>query len=84
MVWGIGSSDPLDDLQDFRDQMGITFPILHDPGGAVLDDYAQQTAFPNTIYPQDWIIGADQTVRYVNNGYALDEMIAVVEADLSE
>ena len=41
VVWGVGSEDDLETLRRFRDQMGITFPILHDPGTLVLDTYGQ-------------------------------------------
>jgi len=63
--------------------MGVTFPILYDTGGAVHTLYSQQSA-EGTIYPQDWIIGVDGRVKYVNNGYDAAAMIAVIEAELSQ
>ncbi len=83
VVWGIGSDDTFEDLVAFRDQMGLTFPILYDEGGAVQALYAQQSAFESTVYPQDWIIGSDGRVAYVNNGYDPEAMIAVIEAELA-
>ena len=33
-------------------------------------------------FPQDWIIGSDGRVAYVNNAYEPDEMIDVIEREL--
>lgn len=82
LVWGIASREPHELVAHFRDQLGLTFPILEDTNGAVVDTYAQLTAFESTVYPQDWIIGADGTVRYVNNGYQPDEWALILEAEL--
>ena len=84
VVWGIGGSDSYSDLESFRDQMGLTFPILYDPGGQVLYQYEQEWAFWNTIYPQDWVIGVDGKVAYVNSGYEPDEIIVVLDNELQK
>ena len=84
VVWGIGSQDSHDDLVSFRDQMGLTFPVLHDPNGQVHEDYAQQHAFAQTIYPQDWIVGVDGTIVYVNNAYEVDAMRAILDDQLAQ
>ena len=39
VVWGIGSEDSLEILTSFREQMGLTFPILFDDGAAVQSQY---------------------------------------------
>ncbi len=67
----------------FVDQMGVTFPVLWDDGGAVLAQYAQYGVDTNSAYPQDWIIGADGTVAYHNDHYEPDEMLAIIEAELA-
>ena len=36
-------------------------------------------AFPTAAYPQDWIVGPDGTILYVNNGFEPDEMRFVLE-----
>ena len=36
----------------------------------------------NSLYPQDWIIGADGRVRYVNTIYDPVELMAVLDAEL--
>lgn len=83
MVFAISSTDDLETLQRFRDQMGITFPILHDADGSVSAQYTQLKAEGvASAYPEDWVIGSDGRVAYVNNGYDPDQMIAIIEAEL--
>ena len=66
VVWGISSEDRYADLVEFTDQMGLTYPVLFDDGGLVHDQYNTGDIPTNSLYPQDWIIGADGRVRYVN------------------
>ena len=73
----------MESLIAYRDDLGLTFPILVDETGAVHEAYSQQTAFGGTIYPQDWIIGSDGRVAYINNGYDPEAMQAILEADLA-
>ena len=81
VVWGIASADSEGDLRTFVAQYGITFPILIDNQGVHLQ-YAQQTAFPTAAYPQDWVIGADGTVVYLNNGFELEAMLSAIASEL--
>ncbi|MFT5685800.1 MAG: peroxiredoxin [Myxococcota bacterium] len=81
VVWGIASADSESDVATFAEQYGITFPLLIDNKG-VHQEYAQQTPFPSAAYPQDWVIGADGTVVYVNNGFELDAMLSAIESEL--
>ena len=83
-MWGIGPQDGLNNLQIFEEQMGTTYPILYDDGGVVQSDYNPGAEFTNTKYPEDWIIGIDGTVLYVNTKYEPDEMIAVIESELAK
>ena len=69
-------------LAAYRDQYGITFPILLDEGGVVIDQYSQDL-FEVSPYPQDWVIGVDGKVAYVNTAYEIDEITAVIEAELA-
>ena len=46
------------------------------------NQYAQDSPFPSAAYPQDWVIGSDGTVVYMNNGFELDAMLAAIEAQL--
>ncbi len=78
MVWAIGSQDPYDDLVAFYEHMGITYPVLFDEGARVQRQYEQVRARAS-VYPQDWIIGPDGTVLYVNNEYDAEAMAAIIE-----
>jgi hypothetical protein len=55
-----------------------------DTDGTVVETYSQAMAFPTAAYPQDWIVGTDGTVVYVNNEFELDAMVAVIESELGE
>ena len=84
MVWGIGSEDSRANLARFKEQMGISFPILFDDGAVVQQDYNPGRNATNSVYPQDWIIGVDGTVVYVNTRYEPDEMMAVINDELAK
>jgi len=84
VVWGIGGEDDIETLRRFRDQMGLTFPILYDAGTLVLNTYGQLRHQFGTRYPQDWIIGPDGRVLYFNDEYDNDAMADVIEAALDE
>jgi len=73
----------LEAVTDFRDQMGVTYTVLYDEDGVVYEDYNQQAEFGGTIFPQQWLIGADGTVIYVNNAYEPDALIATIEDALT-
>lgn len=87
VVWGVGvdvyQGDTLETFTDFRDQMGLTYPVLYDDDAIVYEDYNQQAEFGGTIFPQQWLIGADGTVIYVNNAYEPDALIATIEEALA-
>jgi len=84
VVWGIGSEDTQEILRNFRDQMGLTFPILFDDGAQVQSQYNPGSVPTNSVYPQDWIIGVDGTVVYVNTVYEPEEMRAILETELAQ
>jgi len=82
-VWGIAPDDSFGTLTTFSDEMGLSFPILYDDGGVVHGAYNAGAKTTNSVYPQDWIIGANGTVLYVNTAYDPDQMIGVLEAELA-
>jgi peroxiredoxin len=83
VVWGIASQDQsIEDVQDFRDALGLTFPILWDPGGVVYDEYEVLTRYPSSAFPKDYIIDTAGIVAYVNNGYEPTEWIPIIEDQL--
>ena len=69
-------------LKAFKEQMGLSYPILYDEGSKVLSKY--QVKKQNSPYPQDWIIGVDGRVRYFNSAYDLDAMRKVIDAELAK
>ena len=79
VVWGIGSEDSLEILTSFREQMGLTFPILFDDGAAVQSQYNPGSVPTNSVYPQDWIINANGEIVYQNNGFEMDTMQTIIE-----
>ena len=76
---GIASQEPYEEVEEYVEQLGVTFPVLIDPNGTVHNQYQQQSAFPSAAYPQDWIIGPDSTIIYRNNGYELDAMLSAMD-----
>jgi len=84
VVWGIASEDSEENVIPYVEYLGLSFPILMDPGGVVHQGYAQEFAFPTAAYPQDWVIGTDGLVVYANNRFELGDVIGAVEQELSD
>ena len=82
LVWGVASNEPVSVLERFRDQLGITFPILNDVDGSVFEQYSMTMGLPTAAYPQDWIVGVDGTIAYINNHYEPAQMISVIDSEL--
>ena len=83
VVWGIGPDDELANLTSYSQQLGLTFPVLYDPEGLEAHaKYVIDSKTTNSVYPQDWIIGADGRVKYVNTIYDPVELMAVLDAEL--
>ncbi len=83
MVWGIVSQESsVDDVIEFRDALGLTFPILWDQGGAVYNSYEVLNRYTSAAFPKDYIIDTEGVVAYVNNGYEPDEWIPILEDEL--
>jgi peroxiredoxin len=78
------SNEPSEPLIKFRDELGLTLPILLDVGDEVRRKYGLQFPFPTGAYPQDFVIGIDGTVVYQNNRYEAAGMIAAIEAELAK
>ena len=82
MVLGVGPDDDFNTLVDFSEYVGIDFPVLFDEGGSVWADYAQDIAFEQTVFPQEWLIDVDGRVIYVNNAYDPDALIPLIEEQI--
>ncbi len=81
IVYGIHPNDAADQVQDFIEQTGVTFPIVADRGTR------REFAFPAGVgypYPRDIVVGKDLTVHSIKNSFDVDEMDALIEALLAE
>ena len=72
--------DSRNELERFRDQLGIEFPILYDDTGEVHAQWLQDVAFPSAAFPQDWLVDPEGRVAYANNTYEPDEIRALLDA----
>ena len=84
VVWGIGAQDGYETLKLFTAQMGLSYPILYDENAKVKANYNPGKKATNSVYPQDWIVGVDGTIVYVNTAYEPDEMAQIIETELSK
>ncbi len=70
----LGESDdfgrPGGDLEAFADELGLTFPILHDPAGEIM------TLYQTTGVPESFLIG--------KNGVIVKKVAGPTEWDVSE
>lgn len=83
-VWGIASREHREIVELFAEHYGLTYTILLDENGEVNRAYHQDVAFPSAAYPQDWVIGTDGRIAYVNNGFELAAMETVLENELAQ
>ncbi len=83
-VWGIASADDEETVALYAEQLGLSFPILMDPGGEVARLYQQHSPFPTAAYPQDWIIDDQGVIVYVNNAFDLAAMEAALARALAD
>jgi peroxiredoxin len=85
VIWAIGPDDELAQLSAYSEQLGLTYPVLYDPEGLEAHvQYRIDSTTTNSVFPQDWIIGVDGTVRYVSTAYEPSHMIAVLEEELAK
>ena len=75
MVIGI-SNEPMEVIENFIEDQGITFPVLHDVSGVY-----QQYNIPGgeSPYPRDYVIDADGIFQLVRTEYEPGVIISVVE-----
>ena len=84
-MWGIGGhSDTPESMDLFKQQMGLTFPLLYDVDFLVQKAFYQVEPAIWSPYPKDYIIGVDGTIKYVNNKYNAEELIGTIEEELAK
>ena len=52
-MWAISVDDRSEPVAEFRERLGLTFPILHDPAKRVAERYDARR------FPESWIVGRD-------------------------
>jgi peroxiredoxin len=68
-------------LEDFKEQTGVTFPLLRDRGTLFQLEFPEGVGYP---YPRDVIIGPDLTIRAIRNNYNAEEVHALIDELLAE
>lgn len=81
LVFGIHRGDPPDQVADFLEQTGITFPVLADQGTLYDFAYPEGVGYP---YPRDIVIDKNLQVRAIKNSFNVAEMDALVQTLLAE
>jgi hypothetical protein len=81
-VFGLHQGENAGQIADFKQQTGVTFPILQDETSTL-----NKVAYPPGVgypYPRDVVIGKDLTIRSIRNSFDVDEMDALVQQLLNE
>lgn len=81
LVFALHPGDPPDQIADFIEQTGITFPVLADQSTLFEFSYPNGVGYP---YPRDIVIGKDLKVRSIKNSFNGQEMDALITQLLAE
>ncbi|MDH5507220.1 MAG: redoxin domain-containing protein [Anaerolineae bacterium] len=69
VVLAVDNDEPLDRVQDFVDEVGLTFPVLLDPGAVV------QVQYQVRGYPSSYFIDPEGIIRVVHIGILTDDQL---------
>lgn len=76
VVLAVDFDEPASDVQRFRDELGLSFPLLLDPGAKV------QKLYRNRSYPSSFFVDAQGVIQVQHIGVMtegqLDENLAVI------
>lgn len=75
-VLAINFDEPREDVQEFSDRLGLTFPVLLDPGGEV------QALYRVRGYPTTFIVDRDGLIRTEHIGILSEANVSGYLADL--
>jgi len=75
-VLGVNFDEAVEDVRAFRDELGLTFPLLLDPGGEL------QSLYRVIGYPTTYFIDADGVIRAVHLGVMDEALLDDYLADL--
>ena len=79
----VGADDSLEDLTAFRDELGLTLPVLFDEDGSVQASYELDPAYVDTVYPQDYLLDPEGTIVYLATTYEPERIRSLVDEMLS-
>jgi peroxiredoxin len=68
-VLAVNFDEPADQVQAFVDELGLTFPVLLDPGAEVQDLYRVRG------YPTTYLVDSEGTVQFVHIGLMAEEQM---------
>ncbi len=75
----VGPADELSSLLAFRDDLGLTFPVLFDQGGLVHTAFEVENAYSDTYYPEDYLLDGSGNIVYVSNAYEPEVLKARID-----
>jgi len=78
-VWAIASAEDSDVVRDFRDALGLSYPVLDDQFGLADRAYRELAGQDDSQYPFDWVIDGDGRVAYQADAYDPAEIQGVLE-----
>ncbi len=81
LVYGVYSGEDPAAIADFKEQTGVTFPLLQDTGSFSTLAFPAGVGFP---YPRDVIIGKDLSIRSIRNSFNPEESDALIVELLAE
>ena len=81
VVYGIHQDEPADQLADFVEQTGITFPVIADEGTLSKLDFPIGVGYP---YPRDVVVGKDLKIHAIKNSFDVTEMNTLIQKLLEE
>ena len=82
LVYGLHSGESPQQIADFIEQTGVTYPVVLDEQGTRLE-----FSFPSGVgypYPRDVVIGKDLTVHSIRNSFNVEEVRELIERLLAE
>ena len=81
LVYALHRGEDPQDLADFVEQTGSTFPVVLSRGTRGLFAFPPGVGYP---YPRDVVVGKDLTVHLIRNSFNIDEIDALVRRLLAE
>lgn len=68
-IWGVNFDEPRETVQQFVEELDLSFPILLDPGGEVQDLYRVRG------YPTTYIVDREGKIRFHHIGLMTEEQL---------